>query len=176
LQFRETWIFTSIYHSKWLILLLLITSLVGVKGKKDEKVCTRTPIVMIVIGFTMFIFSQWIFFVQIESEIQALVYLICTSVGWLLILAGGARISRLIKVKLAQDVFNKQNETFPQEERLLENEYSINLPSQYILKGRVRRGHINIINPFRSLLVIGTPGAGKSYFVIRHVITQHISK
>lgn len=176
LQFRETWLFDSIYNSKWLVLLLLITSLVGVKGKKEEKVSTSISIVTIVIGLSMLNFSQWAFLVQIKSEIQALVYITSTSVGWLLILAGGSRISRLIKIKLAQDIFNKQNESFPQEERLLENEYSINLPSQYILKGRVRKSHINIINPFRSLLVIGTPGAGKSYFVIRHVITQHISK
>ena len=65
---------------------------------------------------------------------------------------------------------------FPQEERLLENEYSINLPAAYDLKGKRRKSWINVINPFRSLLVIGTPGAGKSYFVVRHIITQHIRK
>ena len=75
-----------------------------------------------------------------------------------------------------KDIFNKMNESFPQEERLLENEYSINLPAKYVFRGREKKSWINIINPFRSLLVIGTPGAGKSYFVIRHVITQHIRK
>ncbi|PTT11064.1 conjugal transfer protein TraG, partial [Flavobacterium sp. HMWF030] len=75
-----------------------------------------------------------------------------------------------------KDIFNKENETFPQEERLLENEYSINLPAQYFLKDKLRKSWINIINPFRALMVLGTPGSGKSYFVIRHVITQHISK
>lgn len=91
-------------------------------------------------------------------------------------LSGGARVSRLLKLKFKGDVFNDKNETFPQEERFLENEYSINLPAQYCLKGKIRKSWINIINPFRALLVLGTPGAGKSYFVIRHVITQHISK
>src|SRR5690606_4740678 len=38
------------------------------------------------------------------------------------------------------------------------------------------RSWINIINPFRGLLVLGTPGSGKSYFAIRHIITQHIRK
>jgi len=59
---------------------------------------------------------------------------------------------------------------------LLQNECSINLPAAYTLRGRRRKSWINVINPFRSLLVIGTPGAGKSYFVVRHVITQHIRK
>jgi len=59
---------------------------------------------------------------------------------------------------------------------LLENEYSVNLPAQYNLKGKIRKSWINIINPFRALLVLGTPGSGKTYFVIRHVITQHLEK
>ena len=94
-----------------------------------------------------------------------------------MILSGGTLLSRIIKNKLNhKDIFNKENETFPQEERLLENEYSINLPARYHLKDKVRNSWINIINPFRALMVLGTPGSGKSYFVIRHVITQHIRK
>ena len=85
-------------------------------------------------------------------------------------------MSRLLKNRFDQGVFNYLNETFPQEERYLENEYSINLPAQYRLKEKIRKSWINIINPFRALLVAGTPGSGKSYFVIRHVITQHIRK
>jgi hypothetical protein len=85
-------------------------------------------------------------------------------------------MSRLIKNRFDQGVFNYLNETFPQEERCLENEYSVNLQAQYRLKEKVRKSWINIINPFRALLVAGTPGSGKSYFVIRHVITQHIKK
>jgi hypothetical protein len=82
----------------------------------------------------------------------------------------------LIKIRLGNDIFNELNETFPQEERLLENEYSINLPARYRLKNQIRNSFINFINPMRGLLVIGSPGSGKSYFVIQHVIRQHIAK
>src|SRR3546814_455893 len=99
-----------------------------------------------------------------------------TGIGCLLVLSVGTLLSRIIKDALKDDIFNEENETFPQEERLLENEYSINLPAEYQLKKKKRKSWINIINPFRALLVLGTPGAGKSYFVIRHVITQHIRK
>jgi hypothetical protein len=99
-----------------------------------------------------------------------------TGTGYLLILAGGTRLSRLIKVNLNKDIFNSENETFPQEQRLLENEYSVNLPAKFKLKGKILDSWINIINPLRGLLVAGTPGAGKSYFVIRHIIDQHIRK
>jgi len=66
--------------------------------------------------------------------------------------------------------------TFPQEERLIQNEYSINLPAKYYLKNKIWKNWVNIINPFRSLLVLGSPGSGRSYFVIRHVISQHLEK
>ncbi len=88
----------------------------------------------------------------------------------------GTRLSRLLILKLGGDIFNKDNETFPQEERKLENEFSINLPAQYYLKGKTRNSWINTINPFRGSLILGTPGSGKSYFAIRHIITQHIKK
>jgi hypothetical protein len=108
---------------------------------------------------------------------KAVVYIGITSIGFLLVLSGGTLLSRIIKSKLNnKDIFNKENETFPQEERLLKNEYSINLPARYQLKNKVRNSWINIINPFRAVMVLGTPGSGKSYFVIRHIITQHIRK
>jgi hypothetical protein len=77
---------------------------------------------------------------------------------------------------MGKDPFNLLEESFPQEERLLENEYSVNLPAIYKLKGKVRKSWVNIVNPFRALLVLGTPGSGKSFYVIRHCITQHLNK
>lgn len=109
-------------------------------------------------------------------ETRAVVYMLATGIGYIFFLTGGNIISRVIRQRLNNKDIFKENETFPQEERLLQNEYSINLPAQYLLRGKTRRSWINIINPFRSLLVLGSPGAGKSYFVIRHVITQHIRK
>ncbi len=103
-------------------------------------------------------------------------YMSTASIGFLLVLSNGTLLSRLIKLRLSNDIFNELNESFPQEERLLQNEFSINLSAVYKLKGITRKSFINIINPFRATLVIGSPGAGKSYFVIQHVIKQHIEK
>ncbi len=85
-----------------------------------------------------------------------------TATGYLLVLSGGAGLSRLIRVNLTDDIFNEMNETFPQEERRLNNRYSINLPARYKLRDKIRTSWINVINPFRGLLVVGSPGAGKS--------------
>ena len=172
----HTGLFSSQYTSKFIAIGLLIISLLGAQGKKDEKINWKSVAAYLLIGFILF-FSSGIFF-GLNYSIQniAILYMIVTGLGFLLILAGGNLLSRLIRLNLSNDVFNSLNETFPQEERLLTNEYAINLPARYNLKGRIRKSWINIINPFRGLLVIGSPGAGKSWFVIQHVIMQHIEK
>jgi hypothetical protein len=46
------------------------------------------------------------------------------------------------------------SESFPQEERYLTNNYAINLSATYKLNGQQRRSWINIINPFRGVLLM----------------------
>jgi hypothetical protein len=157
-------------------LLLLAVSLIGVRGRKDDKIQVKALISYILLGLVLYAGAELILNTGLTAQTMAVVYIGVTITGYLLILSGGAQLSRLIRLNLIKDIFNKSNETFPQQEDLLENEYSINLPARYTLKDKIRDSWINIINPFRGLLVIGTPGAGKSYFIIRHIITQHIKK
>lgn len=172
----NTGLFHNQHTSKFMALGLLVISLFGAQGKKDEKMSWRSITAYLLIGLLLYFSSQLYFKLQYDVQTVAIVYITSTGIGFLLILAGGNLLSRLIRYNLGNDVFNSLNETFPQEERLISNEYSINLPARYNLKGRVRKSWINIINPFRGLLVIGSPGAGKSWFVIQHVIKQHIEK
>jgi hypothetical protein len=172
----HTGLFSSLYISKFIAIGLLVISLLGAQGKKDEKINWKVVAGYLLIGFMLFFSSGMLFNLNYSLKKIAIIYMVVTSIGFLLILAGGNLLSRLIRLNLSNDVFNSLNETFPQEERLLTNEYAINLPARYNLKGRIRKSWINIINPFRGLLVIGSPGAGKSWFVIQHVIKQHIEK
>lgn len=172
----RTGLFQSFAYPKWISLGLLLISLLGTKGKKDEKLQQRTIFLYLSTGLLCYFGSAAAFQIKASLYLIAVLYIGITTVGYLFVLAAGTWISRLIKLKLHQDIFNHLNETFPQEERLLQNEFSINLPARYNLKGKIRNSWINIINPFRSLLVIGSPGAGKSWFVIQHVIKQHIQK
>ncbi|MBN8718020.1 MAG: YWFCY domain-containing protein [Sediminibacterium magnilacihabitans] len=174
---RSTGLFNNFHTSKLFALGFLVISLLGAKGRKDEKLSYKTAFAYVVTGLLIYFLSYLSLLAKIALTTAAMLYMGITAIGFMLVLSGGTLLSRVIQQKLnSQDIFNKENETFPQEERLLENEYSINLPAQYNLKGRIRRSWVNIINPFRALLVLGSPGAGKSYFVIRHVITQHIRK
>lgn len=167
---------SGINKPKLASLLLLTVSLIGVRGKKSDKLTLPPILFYIIVGLLLFFISTLFLQLSLSETALAQLYIAITAIGYLSILAGGSRMSRLLYLRLGKDIFNEKNETFPQEERILSNEYSINLPAQYKLKGKPRRSWINIINPFRALLVLGTPGAGKSYFVIRHVISQHIQK
>jgi len=173
----HTGLFTNFYKSKFFALGFLIISLLGAKGRKNENLNFRTANLYILTGILIYFISYFVILLEIEIRAKIAYYIILTSIGYLSILSGGTLLSRIIQRKLNhKDIFNKENETFPQEERLLETAYSINLPARYYLRDKVRNNWINIINPFRGILVSGTPGSGKSYFVIRHVITQHIKK
>ncbi|HTM93006.1 MAG TPA: conjugal transfer protein MobC [Flavisolibacter sp.] len=169
-------IFKSIFYSKGIALGLLLISLLGAKGKKDERVRRSSIIIYLSLGLTLYFLSHFLLRLNGTTETIAVIYIAITGLGFILVLTGGTLLSRLIHVSLHKDIFNELNETFPQEERLIQNEYSINLPARYNLKGKLRKSWINIINPFRGLLVAGSPGSGKSYFVIQHVIRQHVSK
>jgi hypothetical protein len=161
---------------KLAVLFLLAISQIGERGTRDNKLQLWPILLSLSIGLLCYFLSFFILDVAGRETTLALWYMSVTAFGYLVILFGGARLSRLLYVKMGADPFNLLEESFPQEERLLANEYSVNLPAQYKIKGRLRKSYINIINPFRALLVLGTPGSGKSFFVIRHVITQHISK
>lgn len=172
----RTGLFSSFCKAKLLALGFLVIALIGVKGKKDEQQNFKTAFIYLLVGLLLF-FGSWLL-LQFSGSLalMASLYMGVTGLGYLLFLSGGTMLSRIIRDKLSGDIFNRDQETFPQEERLIENEYSVNLPVRYVLKGRVRSGWINFINMFRALLVLGSPGSGKSYFIIRHVITQHIRK
>lgn len=167
--FSKTPIFETVLVAKLSALLLLSVSLIGSKGKRDEKIRPKTIFTYCLTGLLIYFCSGFLLFLP-------WLYITSTAFGYLLFMTGGGLLFRMLKLRLDGDIFNKENESFPQEQRQLENEYSINLPAEYIFRGKNYKSWINIINPFRATLVGGSPGAGKSYFVIRHIITQHIQK
>ncbi|RKR80718.1 type IV secretory system conjugative DNA transfer VirD4/TraG family protein [Mucilaginibacter gracilis] len=176
LNLNYTGLFNHNYTSKLAALILLLISLIGSRGKKDDTLKWSVAFRTSGFGLLLYVLSYFLLSINASHVVITVLYITVTTLGYVMVLRGGALLSRILQLKFKGDIFNKLNESFPQEERLLENEYSVNLPARYNLRGKICKSWINIINPFRAFLVVGTPGAGKSYFVIRHVITQHIKK
>lgn len=120
--------------------------------------------------------NWWMLDLPLSPMVNAALYTATLTAGYILLLMSGVWISRMLKNNLMEDVFNTANESFMQETRLMENEYSVNLPTKFVYQGREWDGWINIINPFRATIVLGTPGSGKSYAVVNNYIKQQISK
>ena len=89
---------------------------------------------------------------------------------------GGTWISRILKQNVMDDVFNVENESFEQERQLMVNENSVNIPTKFYYKQKWNDGWINVVNPYRASIVLGTPGSGKSFAVVNNYIKQQIEK
>ncbi|WP_293310867.1 conjugal transfer protein MobC [Pedobacter sp. UBA5917] len=172
----KTTLFKGFFIPKAASMLFLLISILGGKGGKNEKITFKPLVVMFCTGLSLFFISVLFLYMVEYRTIKSICYIGGSLAGYLMMVSSGAKISRIVKQGLQGDIFNHDNEAFPQEERLLENEYSVNLPAVYHYRGKPRKSWINLVNMFRGLLVVGTPGAGKSYFVIRHIISQHIKK
>ncbi|MEG1025022.1 MAG: conjugal transfer protein MobC [Flavobacterium sp.] len=167
-------LFSHSIYTKLFALVLLALSCLGTKGVKNEKLTWTKIYVAFGIGFVLFFFN--IPLLKVYPKIGAFLYILTISLGYIALLMAGVWMSRLLKNNLMDDVFNNENESFQQETKLMQNEYSVNLPTKFYYKGKWNNGYINIVNPFRATIVLGTPGSGKSYAVVNNFIRQQIEK
>ena len=173
---RSTGLFSNILYTKLFSVVFLALSCLGTKGVKNGKITWSKIYVFLSIGYILFFLNWWIWDVVLSSENRTNLYILTMTVGYLSLLIAGLWISRLLKNNLLDDIFNTENESFAQETRLIENEYSINLPTRFYYKKKWNDGWINIVNPFRASMILGTPGSGKSYAVVNNYIKQQIEK
>ena len=173
---RTTGLFSSILWTKLFCVIFLALSCLGTKGVKEEKITLPKIWTVLFSGFVFFFLNWWLLALPIGKIGAATLYIFTLSVGYICLLMGGVWMSRLLKNNLMDDVFNTENESFMQETRLMENEYSVNLPTRFYYKKKWNNGWINVVNPFRASMVLGTPGSGKSYAIVNNYIKQQIEK
>ncbi|TDO04845.1 TraM-binding TraD/TraG-like protein [Sunxiuqinia elliptica] len=173
---RTAGLFHNILWTKLFAVVFLALSCLGTKGVKEEKITWNKIIVSLSIGFVLFFFNWWILASPLPMEANTGFYILTMSVGYICLLMGGVWMSRLLKNRLMEDPFNIENESFMQETKLMENEYSVNLPTKFWYQKKEWNGWINVVNPFRAAIVLGTPGSGKSYAVVNSFIKQQIEK
>lgn len=175
-------VFNTVSGCKVAELVCICIVCIGTKAKKALKFNVRTMVVYPVLaGLTLvglcFVFHGLYFGVSwFGFPANRILYTICSVVGTMLVHQGLDGIAKYYNNKVGEDRFNFENESFQQSEALVANDYSVNIPMIYYWKRKMHRGWINIINPFRGTIVLGTPGSGKSFGVIDPFIRQHAAK
>ena len=175
-------VFNSVSGCKLAELVCICIVCIGTKAKKALKFNVRTMVVYPVLaGLTLvgvcFVFHGLYFGVSwFGFPANRILYALCSVVGTMLVHQGLDGIAKYYNNKVGEDRFNFENESFQQSEALVANDYSVNIPMIYYWKRKMHRGWINIINPFRGTIVLGTPGSGKSFGVIDPFIRQHAAK
>ena len=148
----------------------------GNRGVKDEKISWQHIAVAGGIGILLFYGNGWLLGMNVATTLRAALYTATLLAGFLGMLAAGLGSSRLLKNRMTDDPVNAENESFMQETRQLKNDDSFNFPTEFVFRRRRHSGWINVVNPFRASIVLGTPGSGKSYALINNYIKQAIEK
>jgi hypothetical protein len=173
---RTTGLFSNPLWTKLICLLFIALSCLGTRGVKEEKITWMRINIFLISGIAFFFFNGWILKLALPLLSRTAMYIFTLSISYIFLLKAGLWMSRLLKINLMEDVFNNENESFMQETRLMENEFSVNMPTRFQHKGKNYDGWINVVNPFRASIVLGTPGSGKSYAIVNSYIKQQIQK
>ncbi|MGF7079700.1 type IV secretory system conjugative DNA transfer family protein [Mucilaginibacter sp. UYCu711] len=175
-------IYQNLVYSKLATLLLICLVSVGTLAKKKQDLDPKNHIVYpLALGFLLFFGCLWFYnrpsaLVFAYTSWYDLAYIFCSFSGALLISIAMDNISKIIRSGLGKDIWNVEGESFMQPVKRIDTPYSVNIPMQFYYKGKVWNGWINICNPMRATILIGTPGSGKSFGVVNPFIRQLIAK
>ncbi|MBT28366.1 MAG: mobilization protein [Thalassobius sp.] len=176
-------IYQNIFYSKLLTFFSIMIVSIGTKSRKqlefDPLKQIGLPLLVgsiLFFGATVFYFYDNEILLYKSISLFDLLYVLASFIGAILIHTALDNISKIVKSNLMKDRFNIENESFEQNKTYEENAYSVNLPIQYYYKKKVHKGWLNLLNPFRATLIIGTPGSGKTFSFIQPYIKQVIGK
>lgn len=174
--------FKHILYCKIAEIVLIVIVSIGTRAKKAIKFNWKTMVIIpCIAGVSLTILSLLFYNVPVGNAnagiaTPRILYAVCTILGVMFLLQGLDAISKYLNQRVGEDRFNFENESFEQSNEKNENEYSVNIPMIYYWKKKMHDGWINIINPFRGTIVLGTPGSGKSFGIIDPFIRQHAAK
>ena len=166
-----------------IVLIALVATGTKAKKKKDLNI-VKAIIIPIIIGIAL-MFSSLAFVVEAGDttipkifpgfSLYQIIYATLAILGTIFTQVGADSISKYMQNKMGKDRWNVEEESFDQNQELVESETSINIPYVFRYKKKNNKGWINI-NPFRGTMVIGVPGSGKSFGIINPAIRQMIAK
>ena len=180
--FHRFKVFDSVATCKVMELICITVTCIGTKARKSLKWNLKTMVLYPVLAGATMIVLCFVFYGMpfngafAGSPLNRCLYVLCSVVGTMLIHQGFDAIAQYLGMKIGDDKWDFDNESFEQSRNKEENEFSVNIPMVYYYKKKLNHGWINIINPFRATIVLGTPGSGKSFGIIDPFIRQHSAK
>lgn len=178
--FAKLVFYKKMVYSKCIILAFIIATSVGTKAQKDiDFKASKQVIVPLIFGLILFFGSIYFYDIDKSKNYENwnnIIYIITTFIGAIMTNVALNNISKYIKSNIMKDRLNKENESFLQTTKKIDNDYSVNIPMKFYYNKKNNDGWINIVNPFRGTLLIGTPGSGKSFSVVNSFIRQHSAK
>jgi hypothetical protein len=157
-------------------ILFQVIYIIGTRPKQNTLATLRRGLILALTGAAIYFLSFIFLTITSGIAVNAVLYILAVIIGFYFLTHGLMEFWKSLSGSLMRDRFNDENETFMQETRLLENEYSINIPTSFEHKRRQQKGWINVINPFRGSMVLGNPGSGKSYAIIEEFMRQSAIK
>ncbi len=154
-------VFLNTWGIRMFILLLIIGSCV-MKVNKKTTTPLKTGIIWAAVGTVLFLLPV--------QEIAPL-YTVATFSGMSICVYGYGVIFRQMKGGEAPE-----KDSFLQTDELIETKYSVNIPYHYFFKKKRHDAYINIVNPFRSCMITGLPGSGKSFSIFNKCIEDTVRK
>ncbi len=184
-------IYRNVYYSKTFILLFISVVSTGTRARKKLELKPYLHIGLpLILGLFAFFGSGILTWYESETvlfrwrtasaisliDLFDILYMVLSFIGAVLIHTSLDNVSKIIKSNLMKDRWNDENESFDQNRVLKENDYSINIPILFYFGKKLQKGWMNIVNPFRGTLLIGTPGSGKTFSIILPFIKQLLGK
>ena len=174
---NSTHVFEQVWYSKLAALFLLLVYVLGNVSKKKISATWNDAFLYGLIGILLYFGSTLLLTLKnLNFNLINLLYVLSTVTGFLILIKAAGVAGSIINLKMGDDPWNEENESFMQETRLMETEYSVNIPTLFRYKNKILKGWINIVNPFRAAIVLGTPGSGKTFAIINNYIKQQIEK
>lgn len=154
--------------------------ILAVGCRKDEKPASCSwarCLIVLSVGAAVY-FGVAFFVLRLPDPVIGCVgCVVLTFCGLLILQDGIAAFVRLARPALSkEDPFGRMQGGFPQEERRIDTEFALHIRGEYEYKGEQQACMINILNPRRGTLILGSPGCGKSRFVIEPFLRQWMER
>ncbi|MBS1605459.1 MAG: YWFCY domain-containing protein, partial [Bacteroidetes bacterium] len=177
-QIVKTGLFDNAYYSKGLALFFLLLSVLASPVRRTPSISRKRNAWLLLAGLGIYLIfisgvSDW----SDVSQPGLVGYSISVFTSWLMILTASTRLLRQIRLPWSKDdPFGRGQAGFPQEQAKVSSDHSLHLQGWFVWQKKKQKTWINLVNPRRGVLVMGSPGSGKSWFIIEPFIRQLIEK